>query len=68
MFRGHTLDLYPVLLQLAVFRMGNTLLQSAVVGENQQAFAVVIQSAGGVDIIDINIIRQGLFIAFSREL
>lgn len=55
----NTLDLYPVGLRLLVARVGDALLQAAVVGQHHQALAVAIQAAGRVDIRRRYVIGQG---------
>ena len=46
---GHALDLDPVRARMAFFRIGQTMVEPAVVGEQQQALAVVIEAARGID-------------------
>ena len=68
---GHaTLHLYPVVAPVAETWIGQALLESALVGEQQQAFAVGIQSSRGVDPGNVDQISQAAPTAprFRREL
>jgi len=56
---GGAFDLYPVGFPQFVAGLGQAGLQRAVIGEQQQPFAVTIQTAGGIDVADRNIILQG---------
>ena len=55
---GEALHLHPVATPVAPGRIGEALLQTAVAGEQQQAFAVGIEAAGGVDVRDRDVIGQ----------
>lgn len=55
----NALDLYPVGLGPLVARVGDALLQAAVVGQHHQALAVAIQATGRVDIRRGYVIGQG---------
>ena len=61
--------LSPVGLGVAELGIGQPVLESAVVGEQDKPFAIVIESADGVDIRNRDIVGQGAFVLFgSREL
>ena len=68
LFVGNAFDLYPVAFLLAVFRIGDALLQSAVVGQHQQTLAVVVEPSGAVHAGYIDVVGQRGLVAAGGEL
>ncbi len=56
----NSFDLYQVGFPGFIAWVAEALLQLAIVGEQQQSFAVAVESAGGIDCGDVDIVSQGL--------
>src|SRR5690606_41754947 len=63
-----TLHLHEVLLLLLETRMGDTVLQPAVVGEQQQPLAVVVQPPGRIHVGYVDAVLQRELVALRAEL
>jgi len=72
LFQRHRINgafyLYPVGARMGKARVGDLVLQFAVVGEQHQTFAIVIEPARRIDIWDGDVIGEGFLIAIAAEL
>ncbi len=64
----HAVHLHQIGFRLLVVGMGDVVLQLAVVGQQQQAFAVGVEAAGRVDVGDLQVVGQGGATGLGREL